>query len=242
MRLALISDIHGNALALRAVFADIRRTGADRIICLGDVTTLGPEPEDCLAQLRDRQVPSVLGNHDAFMLDPTLAASYTTIPIVLDSISWCRDRLSGADRDFIRTFPETIEIELGGDARILLFHGSPRSNTDEILATTADDRLDAMLGAERPVVMAGGHTHVQMVRQHRGTLVLNVGSVGMPFLEYVGGSQPTLMDHAEYTTIEMSGGGLAVTQHRVPLDRDALRRAAASSENPLRALLAQQYA
>ena len=42
MRLALISDIHGNALALRAVFDDIRRTGADRIVCLGDVTTLGP--------------------------------------------------------------------------------------------------------------------------------------------------------------------------------------------------------
>ena len=196
MRLALISDIHGNALALRAVFDDIRRTGADSIVCLGDVTTLGPEPEECLAQIRDRQVPSILGNHDAFMLDPALAASYTTIPVVLDAISWCRDTLAGVDRDFIRAFSDTMEIELDADARILLFHGSPLSNTDEILATTADDRLDTMLGAERPAVMAGGHTHLQMLRQHLGTLVVNVGSVGMPFREYVGGSQPTLLDHA----------------------------------------------
>jgi hypothetical protein len=64
----------------------------------------------------------------------------------------------------------------------------------------------------------------------------------MPFREYVGGQAPELMAHAEYAIVEASGGEVAVTLRRVPLDRSALRRAAAGSGNPLGAVLVQQYA
>ena len=69
MRIALISDLHANEVALGAVLADIKRVGVDRIICLGDVATLGPHPESVLQTLRDLGCPCIQGNHDAFLLE-----------------------------------------------------------------------------------------------------------------------------------------------------------------------------
>jgi len=91
-------------------------------------------------------------------------------------------------------------------------------------------------------VLAGGHTHVQMLRQHRGSLLVNPGSVGLPFREYVGGGVPTILDHAEYATVEVRDGVVSVQLHRVPLDRTELRRAASDCPKGLRGFLRQQYA
>jgi predicted phosphodiesterase len=99
-----------------------------------------------------------------------------------------------------------------------------------------------MLDGRSATVLAGGHTHVQMLRQHRGMLLVNPGSVGMPFREYVGGREPELMAHAEYAIVEAEGGEVGVSLRRVPLDRGALRRAAAESDNPMRGALVAQYA
>lgn len=90
--------------------------------------------------------------------------------------------------------------------------------------------------------MAGGHTHIQMLRQHRGTLVVNPGSVGLPFKEYVGGQTPTLLDHAEYATVEADRGAITVDLRGVPIDKQALRDAVAACDNPLPGMLLQQYA
>ena len=90
--------------------------------------------------------------------------------------------------------------------------------------------------------MAGGHTHLQMLRQHRGRLVLNVGSVGMPFKEYVAGARPTILAHAEYAIVEEVRGVVGVAMYRVPLDKNAMRDSLAQTTNPLRDWLIQQYA
>jgi predicted phosphodiesterase len=70
MRIALISDIHGNEVALEAVLKDIKKAGVDQIACLGDVVALGPLPVAVLQMIQDLDCPCVLGNHDAFMIDP----------------------------------------------------------------------------------------------------------------------------------------------------------------------------
>ena len=72
-RTAIVSDVHGNAVALRAVFAELDEDGIDRAVCLGDVIQGGPEPEVCVDLLADREWPVVLGNADAFVLDPSSA-------------------------------------------------------------------------------------------------------------------------------------------------------------------------
>ncbi len=242
MRFALLSDLHGNDVAFRAVLADIRKRGADQIVCLGDIATLGAQPQRTLELLVALNCPCIMGNHDAFLLQPELLQAYTSAAPVIESVNWCREQLSKDGLGYLATFKPFLEISLGAHATLLLYHGSPRSNVDDILATTPPEQLDALLEHRHATVMAGGHTHLQMLRQHRGSLVVNVGSVGMPFKEYVGGGRPTILAHAEYAVVEQTDGVVSIALHRVPVDRSALQDSVAASANPLRQWLAQQYA
>jgi putative phosphoesterase len=245
MRIALISDIHGNYLALEHAIADARRAGADQFACLGDVATLGPRPRDVLRVLRELSCPCILGNHDAFLVDPTLVARYTRAPVIVDAIEWCRRQLSADDLAFVRTFAPELDLPLTGGGSLHLFHGSPDSNTQDLLATTADDELERLLVGRRADVMAGGHTHIQMLRQHRGMWIVNPGSVGMPFRRYVAGARPEIMAHAEYAIVHDSRGAIGVELRRVALDRAALREQTKAWSAPpelLRDDLLLQYA
>ncbi|MGI9382185.1 MAG: metallophosphoesterase family protein [Methyloligellaceae bacterium] len=242
MRIALISDIHGNAVALEAVLADIARVGADQVICLGDVATLGPEPQSSIESVRKLACPCILGNHDEFLLDPGLIETYTDAQVVVESVNWCRAQLAAKELEFFRTFQPSLKIRMDESATLLLYHGSPKSNMHDILVTTPPDELDDLLGGEHATVMAGGHTHVQMLRQHMGTLIVNPGSVGLPFEAFVAGAAPTLLPtYAEYATVEAGGGSVSVDLRRVAVDVDALRRAVQASDVPLRDFLLEQY-
>lgn len=242
MRIALISDIHANEVALRAVMASIEEVGVDQVVCLGDVATLGPRPGAVLDLLRELGCPCILGNHDEFLLDPALIHTYTDVPIVLDAVDWCRDQLSKDDVAFLRTFRPHLEIPLDAGATLFLFHGSPRSHMENLLAETPPEELDRALAGHAATVMAGGHTHIQMLRQHRGTLLVNPGSVGLPFKEFAAGGPPTLLPHAEYATVAARRGAVQVTLHRVPVDREALRNAVRDCDNPMRTTLLRHYA
>lgn len=242
MRIALISDLHANDVALTAVLEDIARIGVDQTVCLGDVATLGPEPEAILRKLRELECPCILGNHDEFLFNPELIETYTEAPVVVDAVNWCRDRLSNDDLDYLRGFQPSCEIPLNGDSKLLLYHGSPRSHMEDLLATTPPEQLDEMLAGHEAVVLAGGHTHIQMLRQHRGMLIVNPGSVGLPFKEYVGGATPTILAHAEYAIVHARDGAVDVNLRRVPLDKHALVAAFDRSDMPLRGMLVETYA
>jgi predicted phosphodiesterase len=240
-RIALISDIHANDFALRAVLADIRRVGVDQTICLGDVVDLGPEPNAVIDILAEVNCPCILGNHDEFMLKPELVHGYNPSPALVASADWTRDRLSACELEFLQGFDRQRAIALDGKAGLHVFHGSPRSHMENILATTPAESVDEMLADQAATVMAGGHTHIQMLRQHRGYLLVNPGSVGLAFKEYVSVGSPTVLGHAEYATVESRGGAVEVTLRRVPLDREKLRRAQSNSGHPLREFMLQQY-
>jgi predicted phosphodiesterase len=243
VKVALISDLHGNLLALDAVLADAGRAGADRVICLGDVATLGPRPHEVLARLQAIGCDCIVGNHDAFLLDAELIRSYTEMAVVVDAVDWCRAQMSAAELAFVRTFVPELEVALGGGATLFCYHGTPRSNMEDLLPTASAAEIDRVLAGRTATVMAGGHTHLQMLRQHRGTLVLNPGSVGCPFVEAPSGGAPRLMPHAEYALVEASAdGAVAVHLKRVPLDRAALRAQAAACDFPLRDWLVAEYA
>jgi len=242
MRIALISDLHGSEFALNAVLADIARTGVDQIICLGDVATLGPRPREVLARLAELRCICILGNHDEFMLDERLIRSYSEAPIIVEAVDWCRAQLTRAELAFIASFTRRFELELDGSGRLLLFHGTPQSNMTDLLATTPPEHVDEMLGGRRATVMAGGHTHLQMLRQHRGTLLVNPGSVGLPFKEHTAGKPPILLPHAEYAVLEAMAGDVAVSLRRVALDKTELREATSAVAHPMQAWMMQMYA
>ena len=238
LRLALISDPHGNLVALDAVLADIKDLGVDRIYFLGDTCTLGPQPREVLEAVQGLSCPCIMGNHDSFLLDPELIRTYTQVPMIVEAVDWCRAQLTARDLDFLRTFEPTLEVDLGGDT-LLLFHGTPRSNVENLLATTPPDEVDEMLASHQATVFAGGHTHIQMLRQHRGQLIVNVGSVGSPFETFAAGGPPRLLPHAEYATVEVRRGTLSVTLKRVEVDRAEALRALRATDNPMSARLAE---
>ena len=146
MRVALISDLHANEVALSAVFRHIQRHGVDETICLGDVATLGPHPREVLDILKLHSCPCIMGNHDEFLLDAQLIYSYTEAPIIQQAVDWCREQLRPADFAFLRSFQTGLERSLDARTQLSLFHGSPRSHMENLLATTPPEELDALLG------------------------------------------------------------------------------------------------
>ena len=240
-RIAIISDIHANRIALEAVIRDIESTGVDELICLGDVATLGPDPRGAIELLRNLDCHCVAGNHEAFLLQPELVAAYTSAAPVVEAIAWSGTQLTDEDRTFLGSFADTLELELDGLGTLFAFHASPRSNTSDILPTTPAAELDALLGDCRSEVLACGHTHLPMLRQHRGKLLLNPGSVGMPFKEFAGGGTPTVLGHAEYGIVHVEDGRVNVSLRRIGLDKSKLRAEAAQWGTTMGAWLATQY-
>jgi predicted phosphodiesterase len=241
VRIALISDLHANEVALRAVLADVDRIGCDEVICLGDVATLGPRPNAVIELVRERTTRRILGNHDDFMLNPGLIHTYTEVPVVVESVEWCRARLSADEIAFLGTFSPHLELPLDGAGTLVLFHGTLRSHMEDLLATTPPEEVDEMLMGRLGTVMAGGHTHLQMTRQHRGILIDNPGWAGRRCRDNPPGRPPTLLGHAEYATIEVANGTVGVQLRRVPVDRAAMAAAIAATDNPIRGYLLEQY-
>jgi predicted phosphodiesterase len=240
-RIALISDIHGNEIALSATLRSIRSRGVDEIVCLGDVATLGAAPGEVIDILQQLGCRCIMGNHDDYLLDPHLTDSHNELPHIVEAIEWCRERVTREQLKFVRGFADGLVIDLGHGNTLKLYHGSPGSNVVDLFSQTDPDTFDGLLGPERATVMAGGHTHLQMLRQHRGSLVVNPGSVGAPFMEVPRGGPPRLLPHAEYATVEAIGADVTVLLHRVALDGKALARAALASDNPMREELAANY-
>lgn len=242
MRVALIADIHGNLVALDAVLADLAAAGADQTICLGDVAASGPDPVRTLERLREIRCPVVAGNADAWLLqrqdhNATLAEfrrqgiAAEDARRFVDLEFWARGQLQPEHLEYLRTFRPTVALALDGGATLLAFHGSPRSHSDVITATTAEDELDRMIGDARATVMAGGHAHTPLLRRHRDTILVNPGSVGLPYEESRAGKVRN-PPWAEYAIVTAAGGGIHVHFRRVPIDPAAVRRAAYTSGMP----------
>jgi predicted phosphodiesterase len=237
MRIAIIADTHGNLIALNTVLAEITAQGIEQLVCLGDVAGLGPQPREVIARLRALACPVVMGNADEFLLDPSVLdpqhhpAADDSLRRMHDMERWCAAQLRPEDRAYIRTFQPTVEVPLSRGRSLLCYHGSPRSNREEIRASTPDADLVERLGLRRALVMAGGHTHEQFFRRLDQTIVINPGSVGLPYetLPAGGARNPPW---AAYAVLTVEDGRLDVDLRRVPVDQAAIRQALLDSGMP----------
>lgn len=224
--LALISDIHGNLVALDATLRDIDRHRPDAVICLGDVAATGPRPHATLARMRARGYSILLGNADAWLLDPRdpepEARDDRFLQQVRELDLWCAERLDKDDRAFLRSLPKTLEVELGEVGPLLCFHGSPRSFNELLVATTPADELDVALRDGPAKLLAGGHTHQPLLRRHRDRLLLNPGSVGIPYERVDPGRITRTPPWAEYLMVRWQGAALDLSWRRVPLEHSAV--------------------
>ncbi len=228
MNIALIADIHGNAIALDAALADIDRGSPDHILCLGDVAA-GPQPLACLRALRKREIPCVLGNADVELLEPEREAPSgdaerdELMAKVHDITLWCSQQLSEADRAFVHSFHAIIDVPLGDAHRLLCFHGTPESNIDILSATTPDDEVAPLLaGHEHITIFAGGHTHQPLLRRWRDALILNPGSIGLGYQFDRVTSKPYNLARAQYAWIRVEGEHVNIELRQVAVEHNEL--------------------
>ncbi|MEN8006289.1 MAG: metallophosphoesterase family protein [Candidatus Krumholzibacteriota bacterium] len=189
-RLAVISDIHSNLQALTAVWARIEELGIDSVFCLGDVVGYGARPNECLAMIREKNVVTVQGNHDALVADGSLRLDFNVYSLA--AVEHNRKLLTGDDLEWLGALP--VSHRNSKDA--LFVHGSP-DDRDRYLIYLDDlqEASASLLESDGPGVCFFGHTHHPVVFDGQGFLpvrqkkifledtlrmLVNPGSVGQP--------------------------------------------------------------
>jgi predicted phosphodiesterase len=229
---AILSDIHGNQVSLSAVLRDLESIGPDRVVCLGDVAATGPRPVACLDLLRDLECPVVMGNTDAWLLEPREFHEPTDTQRKIEAIDrWCRAQLGPQQLEFLRGFSKTVGVPLGGGKLLFCYHGSPTSFHDPIRATTPQEELDEHFAGCKAEVFSGGHTHEPMLRRYRDSLILNPGSVGLP-IEYLADGRVRNPARAEYALIRSTEQLTEVSLRRVAVELDEILAQAKASDMP----------
>ncbi len=247
MRVAIFSDIHGNAVALAAVLADIATSHVDALVCLGDAIQGGPQPAEVASRLREIGCPVVMGNADAWLLSGEESASELLVEErrqALDTVrAWSLTQLSKADRDFIEGFPPVVEMSLGGAGALLAFHGSPLSYDDVILPDVSADRLSHFFGRSSALIHCGGHTHVPFLRRIGAgpAIFVNPGSVGFAYSHQQPVTDFRANPWAEYALIDVYAHRLEVAFRRTSYDVEALISAYTYCERPGAASAIAQY-
>ena len=186
MKLAVLADIHANLPALLAVSAHIDAWQPDRVIVAGDIVNRGPRPAECLRFVQDRRRERdwqvVIGNHEEYVIDqahPDAPRSGPQFDIHVGSY-WTYRKL-GEDVSALEAMPFRVSLPGpdGSEARIT--HASMAGTRVGIFPRTTDSELGKLIGDPAPALFCVGHTHIPLVRSLDGTLVVNVGAVGLPF-------------------------------------------------------------
>ena len=210
MEIGVISDVHGNTVALDAVFADM--PAVDALACAGDVVGYNPWHAECVAAVRERSIPTVSGNHDRAVASETRFAFNSMAGA---GVAHARETLTEDQIEWLRSLP-TTRREFNGRVRIV--HGHPE-NPDRY--TYTGEFSPDLLGEEDALVL--GHTHVQGHERFDEGVVMNPGSVGQPR-----DGDP----RAAYAVLDLDD--LTVTEHRVEYDIDRVREAVAEADLPAR--------
>jgi predicted phosphodiesterase len=246
MRIAIISDIHGNDIAFAAVMADLQAQAAihpiDQIVCNGDAIQGGPQPGQVAERLHGLACPVVMGNADAFVLTGQDEEDATTPPERLRMLQavreWTWAQLDASQRDFIRGFQPTVRLDLNAGQSLLCFHGSPSSFNHIILPRTPDDEVMGYLGDHADSILTGGHTHLQQIRPIHNSIFFNPGSVGLAFSHQ---THRQLFAWAEYAILTVEGPTRGLEFRRVPFDVEALIHVYETSGRPYADDMIRQY-
>lgn len=198
MLFGVVSDIHANRIALASVLDDMPET--DAIVCAGDVVGYNPWPADCIEELRDRDVPTVMGNHDRAVVTGT---GFAGSGMADAGARYAADVLESEHVEWLQRLPDSRYTL---NRRIRLVHGHP----DDPNRYTYPSQFSAdLLGEEDVLVM--GHTHVQGHKQYDDGIVLNPGSVGQPR-----DGDP----RAAYALVDLDS--MSVSERRVEYDIEAV--------------------
>jgi putative phosphoesterase len=240
MRLALISDMHGNDVAFEAAVRDLERLEPDDVVSLGDVAQGGAQPAQTLDRLRALGARTVMGNSDDFLLEVSVDSPEPVTERQLEVREWTLAQLGDEHLAYLRSFEPTVELSSEGH-RVLCFHGSPASYDDVLLPEWPDASLTPWEGGQAEL-LAGGHTHTQWSRRIGDALFVNPGSVGLAYDRHVPEAELRLAPVAEYALVLVDDLGVSVEFRRVPYSLAALREAVLASGRPYAEEFASEWA
>lgn len=183
-RVAIFGDLHGNVVATEAVLAAIDADAPDAVYCLGDLVGYGPRPNETISLIRERGIPTIMGNYDdgvGFDRDDCGCAYKDADEETRGqaSLRWTRQVTTAAHKAYLRSLPAELRCEIDG-IRLRLVHGSPRRMNEYLFEDRDPRSLERIARGAECDVLVFGHTHKPWVKTIAGVLMVNAGSAGKP--------------------------------------------------------------
>lgn len=189
MKIAILSDIHGNLDALKSVLADLTKERVEKIFICGDLAMAGPQPSETVDFLKklseDEDVTFIQGNTDEMIVRAVGEDKEKYTPpnkIMANALVYAQDVLSDSQKEFLSELP-FAHTETIGQINVLFVHGSPRRNNEDILPNQPVNKIKEIIQDADEDLIFCGHTHMPAGYQIGNQTVVNVGSVGRPFSE-----------------------------------------------------------
>jgi predicted phosphodiesterase len=207
MRIALLSDVHGNLLALDACLADLEsQGGADALVVAGDLCLDGPKPKKVLQRLEEIGAACVRGNTDRYLAQDDAGEAFEAAEAA--QIAWTRREIGERWLSWLRGRPFALRIG-EDDNQLLVVHANPKTDDEHLWPDAAEEELERLIGEEAATAIAFGHLHIPFVRMWQGKLLVNVSSAGLPK-----DGDP----RASYAIMTERVGGWQVKHRRVAFD------------------------
>lgn len=189
MKIAVISDIHGNMQALEAVLDDIKKENCDKIFCLGDLAMAGPEPDKAIEVIKrlydEGELELIQGNTDEMIgnYEQSIDLVKSKFPIMGNALEDDVKIIPKNLISFLKNLPKQKKLKIEG-VNVLLVHGSPRKNDENILPELPIEKVEEMIAGTNADLIFCGHTHIPCGYQTKTKqTIVNDGSVGRPFTQ-----------------------------------------------------------
>ena len=227
MKIAIFSDVHGNAIALESVLDDINSRGIDLVFCGGDLVGYGAYPNEVINLIRKYRVPTIMGNYDDGVgFSKSDCGCVYTDPRLKElgqfSLDWTKKQVNFENRAFLRSLLERIQFTVCGK-KVLIVHGSPRRINEYLYADRPEESALSMFDEEKVDIIICGHTHLPYTRVINSKCLINVGSIGKP----KDGDQ-----RAAYTVLRLTESSLETEVIRVKYDVERMAQAIETSGLP----------
>lgn len=231
MRAAFISDIHGNAIALDAVLEDISKKKIDKIFVLGDICYRGPEPKRSLQLVQSLKTDVIKGNADEWTVRGVRKGEVPdhVLDVMNEEREWIANKLDEADFNYLRDLPTELHLQING-VSVHAFHATPESLFEIVPPHADDDTIETKLVKEQNTELyIYAHIHKPYIRHVGGKVIINIGSVGLPF---------DGVQKAAYCIVDVSETGYSTSIERVSFDIEKVIQQYEQADYPNKEMMA----
>ncbi|MBT2657097.1 metallophosphoesterase family protein [Bacillus sp. ISL-18] len=224
MKIAFISDIHGNATALEAVLNDINKDDVDKVIVLGDLCYRGPQPKKSIDLVRSLNTHVIKGNADEWVIRGINEGEVpnNSLEIMNKERDWIFSQLDSDSIEYLKALPHNLFLEYK-KVKIYAYHATPNSLFEVVSSNESDKLLEEKMMDTEADIYIYAHIHKPYIRFLKGKCIINTGSVGLPF---------DGLSKASYVLLNISEEGFQTSIVRVEYDVNKVIKDITDSDYP----------